>query len=178
MCQRRGASWSWRTWTTWIAGVHPPLPRRQSPPDGQQNNSYYSSIGVSVNSKRLHEPIFRFLHVRALVRLLQNHLMNRRRSICEQFLNREHFGNIYAFLCVAWLTYILKYRLSLVNKILKLKKNHPFMRCGSQWLGGVLSSSVTHARRESICGLNLQNAKYHRLQKNLSWGLFCFDLVF
>lgn len=56
-----------------------------------------------------------FLHVCALVKLLQNHLTNRRRSIREQLLNREHFGNIYAFLCVAWLTYILKYRLSLVN---------------------------------------------------------------
>lgn len=75
----------------------------------------YSSLGVAINSKCLHEPILGFYMLCALVKRLQNHLTKRRRSICEQLLDREHFGNIYAFLCVAWLTYILKYRLSLVN---------------------------------------------------------------
>lgn len=69
------------------------------------------------------------------------------------------------------LTYICKYRPSLVN-LNSWSWNHSFMRCGSQWLGDVLPSS---GRCESFCGLNLQDANIKEFKKNLTRSLFCFD---
>lgn len=70
-----------------------------------------------------------------------------------------------AFLCVAWLTYILKCRLSLVH--LKSWSYKSSLRCGSQVLGDVLTSSVTQHDRRVVGGA----WEYHRLQENWGWSL-------
>lgn len=88
----------------------------------------------------------------------------------------EHFGNIYAFLCVAWLTYILKYRLSLVNlKILKLK----FILLWGVEVSDLVTfflAVLIHARSKSICGLNLPDANTTDSKK--TWVGVCFVLIF
>lgn len=56
----------------------------------------YSSTGVSINSKCLHEPISGFYMLCALVKQLQNHLTKRRRSICEQVAEQR---TLWKYLC-------------------------------------------------------------------------------
>lgn len=81
------------------------------------------------------------------------------KNICEQFLNREHVRNI---LWVAWLTYILKYKLSLEN--LKSRSYKPSFQNVSHSLA-VLPSSGVYGGCKSICGLNLQDANTKDFKK-------------
>lgn len=153
--RKRGGNSLWRMWMTQIAGVHPRLPQHQSPRDGQQNNSQYSVPGLSINSKRLHEPVFRFLHICALVNLLQNHLMNRR-SIREQFLNRTLWKYLCFSLCGMTDIHTQIQAVSSKSKISKLKI---ILSRGVEVSDLVtFFLAVLHMQDKSICGLNLQGA--------------------
>lgn len=151
-------------WMTWTAEAHLHLPQRPSPLDDQQNNSENPSMGSLLIENACMSQIFRFLHMyisQPIAKPPDEQKEKQLWAVSEQ--NTLKIFN--AFLCVAWLTYILKCRLSLVH--LKSWSYKSSLRCGSQVLGDVLTSSVTQHDRRVVGGA----WEYHRLQENWGWSL-------